>query len=337
MPAPKSPAPGSNDWLALVDEDIIDPHRKIIDAHHHLWFDGVLGPEYLLKEWGEDVGSGHNVYGSVYVECNSFYFEDRPDALKPVGETQQVARFAREMGSDGTQSKISAIVGHADLKLGHGVEPVLRAHEEAGLGLFRGIRHAGAFDSALGPNAVFKPCPYEDASFRAGLRVLGQQGYSYDTWHFFHQNDAFADLAKAVPDTPMVLDHCGCPMGIPPYSSDPEEIFDSWRDGIEQVARCDNVFAKLGGLAMQFTGLSWHSAPRPPSSDEVVARHGKFYRHVIESFGPARCMFESNFPVDRQSLSYAVFWNAMKKISAEYSETEKDALFHGTAKRVYRI
>ena len=171
---------------------------------------------------------------------------------------------------------------------------------------------------------------YEDPAFRAGVRRLGERGLTYDTWHYHHQNPAYLELARAVPETTFVLDHFGTPLGVGRFADKRDEIFDQWRLDVAEIAGCPNVVAKLGGLAMPDNGFPWVGAERPPTSDEVLALQGRYYEHMIECFGPERCMFESNFPVDRYSLSYAVFWNACKKLVAGYAPDERDALFFGS-------
>ena len=176
---------------------------------------------------------------------------------------------------------------------------------------------------------------YLDAAFRAGVRRLGARNLTYDTWHYHYQNAEFLELARAVPDTTMVLDHFGTPLGVGPYASQRDAIFEQWKHDIAELARCGNVVAKLGGLAMPDNGFGWNTAPRPPSSDEFVAAQAPYYLHTIDAFGPQRCMFESNFPVDRFSVSYPVVWNAFKKLTSGFSATERTAMFSGTARRVY--
>jgi predicted TIM-barrel fold metal-dependent hydrolase len=88
---------------------------------------------------------------------------------------------------------------------------------------------------------------------------------------------------------------------------------------------------------MAANGFGWNTAERPPTSDGFVAAQARYYLHMIDRFGPQRCMFESNFPVDRQSLSYRTLWNAFKKMTADFSPTERADLFAGTARRVYRL
>jgi predicted TIM-barrel fold metal-dependent hydrolase len=332
--------PGTPAWHAQVVEEILDPERPIVDPHHHLW-DRPGGNSYLLDDLWADTGSGHNIEKTVFVECHAGYRTEGPEHLRPIGETEFVAKVAAESVKGGAgKSEIAAIVSHADLTLGDEVEEVLRAHEAAGQGLFRGIRHAGARDETrdvlIIPGRGTKDL-YARDDFRQGMNVLGRMGLTYDTWHFHHQNPAFAELARAVPETTMILDHFGTPLGVGPYQDKREEIFEQWKRDIAEIAQYENVFAKIGGLAMPDNGFGWHTRETPPSSDEFVEAQKRYYMHAIECFGPERCMFESNFPVDKLSLSYSVLWNALKKIAAGFSEDEKEALFRGTATRVYRL
>ena len=327
-----TPAPGSEEWRALVDEPVVDPEQRIVDPHHHLWPAGPL--PYNLTDLLADVGSGHRVERTVFMECRASYRTDGPAEFAPVGETEWVAGEAQRSGG-----LISGIVGHADLRLPN-LDEILDAHVGAGGGLFRGIRDAlsravpgdGLMIAGGAPDGLF-----EDPAFRAGVARLGAHGLTYDTWHYHYQNREFLALARAVPDTVMVLDHFGTPIGVGRYTDQRNAIFESWKRDIAEIAQCENVVAKLGGMAMPDNGFGWHVAERPPTSDEFVAAQRRYYQHMIECFGADRCMFESNFPVDRLSLSYRVLWNALKKIAAEGSPAERDALFAGTAERVYRL
>jgi len=324
-------------WLEQVTEPILNPDREIVDTHHHLW----RRPNWIyeLDELWADTGAGHNVVQTVFLECGSAYFDDGPQHLRPVGETQYVARIAEASSRDATQATIAAIVARADLASPQ-VDEILDAHIEAGKGLFRGIRHAGARDphpEALSIAGQAKQGLYADPDFRRGVARLGERGFSYDTWHYHHQNQDFCELARAVPQTTMVLDHFGTPLGVGPYAGRREEIFAAWKDDIAAIAECPNVVAKLGGLAMPDNGFGWHERERPPSSDEFVEAQAAYYHHTIACFGAERCMFESNFPVDRLSLSYTVLWNALKKIAGTYSQPEQQAMFSGTARRVYQL
>ena len=331
--------PGSEEWLASVVEDVVDPERPIIDPHHHLWKTPSMWGTYELADLWADTSSGHNVEKTVFVDCHSEYRTEGPSHLKPVGETEYVAEVATESRRDANRATIAGIVGHANMMLGSAVEEVLVAHEQAGKGLFRGFRHAGpSDDTGTLTNAGGRwPCPYDREDFREGVKTLGRMGYSYDTWHFFHQNQDFLALARAVPETTMILDHFGTPLGVGAYAGRKDEIFEQWKKDIEEIAECANVHAKLGGLAMPDNGFGWDKNDNPPSSDEFQEAQHPYYLHAIECFGPDRCMFESNFPVDRLSVSYQVLWNGLKKIVSDFSEDEKDHLFYGTASRVYRV
>ena len=327
------------EWLDQVQEVVIDPGRAIVDPHHHLWDRPERG-SYLLDDLRADTGSGHHVTDTVFVECGAGYLQDGPEHLRPVGETAFVAAIAAESRRS-PGARISGIVARADLRLGADLlGEVLDAHEAAGDGLFRGIRHAGARDDHREALTIPGSAPaglYADPGFRAGVALLGERGLTYDTWHYHHQNADFAALAEAVPGTTMVLDHFGTPLGVGPYEGRRDEIFATWEDDIAAIAEHGNVVAKLGGLAMPDNGFGWHLAERPPTSDDLVAAQGRYYQHALECFGADRCMFESNFPVDRWSLSYPVLYNAFKKMAAERPDAEQDALFSGTARRVYRL
>jgi predicted TIM-barrel fold metal-dependent hydrolase len=294
---------------------------------------------YVLADLWADTGSGHNIKKTVFLDCHSSYREHGPGRMKPVGETEYVASVAEESAKQEGTATIAAIVSHVNMLLGEAAEEVLLAHEEAGMGLFRGIRHAGPFDATgtLTNPGAGRPCPYPEEDFRTGVKTLGRLGYTYDTWHFFHQNREFLALAQAVPDTTMILNHFGSPLGVGAYAGRQDEIFEQWKDDIAAIAECPNVVAKLGGLAMPDNGFGWDKRENPPISDEFVEAQKRYYLHTIGCFGPERCMFESNFPVDKLSISYHVLWNGLKKMVADFTEEEKDAMFYGTASRVYRV
>lgn len=328
--------PGSDEWLAQVAEPIIDPGRPIVDPHHHLWI--RPNSTYVLEHLWADTESGHNITKTVFLECRACYREDGPDHLKPIGETEFVQEIAAASKA-GEGATIGAIVARADLRSPE-LDAILDAHEDTARGLFRGIRHAGARDPY--PEALSIPgrAPeglYADESFRKGIVRLGERGYTFDTWHYHHQNLQFRDLAAAAPNTTMILDHFGTPLGVGPYADKREAIYETWLDDIAAIAECPNVVAKLGGLAMPDNGFGWDKNTKPPTSDEFVEAQARYYHHTIKCFGPERCMFESNFPVDRASISYPVLWNGLKKIAAEYTEAEQSAMFTGTATRVYRL
>ena len=331
--ASTAPRPRTDEWRALVDEPVLDPEQRIVDPHHHLWPPGSALP-YTLDDLLADVHGGHNVEHTVFMECHAAYRTEGPPELAAVGESEWVAGESRRSGG-----MIAGIVGHADVRLPN-LDEVLDAHEAAADGLFRGVRdplvRADPDDRLMIAGGAPEGL-YEDPAFVRGVGRLGARGLTYDTWHYHYQNREFLALARAVPDTVMVLDHFGTPIGVGRYAAQREEIFEVWKRDLAEIARCENVVAKLGGMAMPDNGFGWHTAARPPTSDEFVAAQGRHYDHMIECFGADRCMFESNFPVDRMSLSYNVLWNALKKIARPYSASERDALFARTAARVYRI
>jgi predicted TIM-barrel fold metal-dependent hydrolase len=312
---------------------VVEPELPIVDPHHHLWpavSDRDYGPAALLA----DTRSGHRVERTVFVECAASYRSDGPAEFAPVGETE----FVADEGARDSHRLIRGIVAHADLRLPN-LDAVLDAHEAAGQGLFRGIRDALAH--AREPHgSLVGDAPanlYLDPAFRAGVALLGERGLVYESWHYHYQNREFLEVARAAPSTTMVLDHFGTPLGVGPYVGKRDEIFAEWRSDITELARCENVVAKLGGMGMAANGFGWNTAERPPTSEEFIAAQARYYLHTIGAFGPDRCMFESNFPVDRQSLSYRTLWNAFKRMTADFSPTERADLFAGTADRVYRL
>jgi predicted TIM-barrel fold metal-dependent hydrolase len=328
------------DWLAQRVEQVLHPARPIVDPHHHLWDRG--GQRYLIEEISADLASGHNVIATVYVEARSMYRAQGPEAFRPVGEVE-FANGAAAMsasGGYGPAAVCAGIVGHVNLLLGEGAHPVLEAEIAAGQGRFRGIRHSSAFDADADVAGMYATRPKGlllDKTFRKGFACLAPLGLSFDAWLFHPQIGELTDLARAFPDTRIVLDHCGGPAGIGSYANRREEIFASWKSSIQEIAKCPNVVVKLGGLAMRLLGYDFHERPLPPSSEELASAWRPYIETCIEAFGPARAMFESNFPPDKGQCSYQVIFNAFKHISASCSEAEKTALFSKTASDFYRL
>ena len=326
-------------WLAQVQEDILEPELPICDPHHHLW--DHAQSRYLLDELLADVDSGHNVVSTVFMECAAMYRASGPDALRPLGETEFVNGIAAmsASGGYGEGRMCAAIVGFVDLTLGAAAGDALDAHMAAS-GRFRGIRHASGWDASdTVRNSHTNPTQglLADETFRAGFRELGKRGLTFDAWLYHTQLPKLVDLARSFPHQPIVLDHFGGPLGIGPYEGRRAEIFERWKTDVAALAECPNVVAKLGGLVMPINGFGFHKRDKPATSDELAAATRDYYLHMIDRFGPDRCMFESNFPVDKQSCSYPVLWNSFKKIAAGCSASEKAALFHDTAVRVYRV
>jgi predicted TIM-barrel fold metal-dependent hydrolase len=290
----------------------------------------------------QDVRSGHNIVSTVFIECRSMYRTDGPEEMKPIGETEFVEGIAAPAAKQqvGPTLVAGGIVGYANLTLGAAVAPVLEGHLAASPNRFRGIRHICVWDASPGipiTAPVRMPGLMLDGTFRAGFAYLRKYGLSFEAWLYYPQLPELASLARAFPEVPIILNHIGGVLGIGPYARRGDDVFQAWKRGIAEVAACPNVVVKLGGLGMPRSGFGWESWPAPPTSAELAETTAPYYLTCIEKFGPNRCMFESNFPVDKVSYSYNVVWNSFKRMTQSFSATERAALFHDTATRVYRL
>ena len=313
-------------------EEVLDPDLPIVDAHHHLWPPGFVVP-YDITALGADVARGHNVVATVFVECTTSYRKDGDEALRPVGETEFV------VGECTASSGVAAaIVGWADLTRPDDVGRTLDGHLEAGLGRFRGIRfnvvcgeehakHAGR----VAPRHILL-----DDGYRSGLREVERRGLTYDVWLFHDQLPELADTVDAFPELTFIVNHLGGPAPDEPTAAGRAAMFDDWRRMLGDVARRPNTVLKVGGVGMPVYGFGFDRATRP-SSTELAEAWRPYVDAAIELFGPDRCMFESNFPVDKQSFSYDSLWNTFKRLTATYSAEERELLFAGTARRVYSL
>jgi predicted TIM-barrel fold metal-dependent hydrolase len=340
-------------------EPILEPDLPIIDPHHHLWdrraaalpdgpprhgFEALLrlSPRYLLDELLADMNLGHKVIGTVYMECGSFYRQDAEPAFRPVGETEFVNGVAAMSASGlyGEARACAGIVGHVDLTIGERAVEVLEAHIAAGGGRFRGVRHGASADPdplVLGPLSRRAPGLYLDTAFRQGFARLGHLNLSFDAWLLEPQLSELVSLARAFQGTTIILDHVGTPLGIGGYAGRRDERFGAWREQIRLLAELPNTYVKLGGLAMPFCGFASFMSDPPAPSRQLADEWRPYVETCIEAFGPRRCMFESNFPVDLGSCAYDVLWNAFKIIARDASDDDKTALFSDTARRVYRL
>jgi predicted TIM-barrel fold metal-dependent hydrolase len=338
-------APSKNqDWLAKAHEEALEPELPICDPHHHLWDQRHEREQerYLLDEILDDIAGGHNVVSTVFIECGAMFKPDGPEAYRCVGETEFVNGIAA-MSASGAYGKAriaDGIVGTVDLRLGDKAADVLDAQIAAGGGRFCGIRR-GAFWHASPEIQNHRTNPPEHLllqdDFRAGFKHLAPRKLSFEVWCAHTQIPDAVSLARAFPDTTIVLDHFGGPIGTGPYAGKQDEVFAWWRTQIDELAKCPNVVAKLGGLNMEVNGYGWEHRPQPPTSAELAQATRRWFEHTIDRFGPNRCMFESNFPVDKLSCSYTVLWNSFKLLSKTYSADERAAMFYGTAARVYRL
>ncbi len=333
-----------SDWLARRQEEIIEPDLPIVDPHHHL-VDRAETGRYLLPELLADTESGHNIIATVYLEWLSMYRASGPDELKPVGEVE-FANGVAAMTAGGGYGDIAvcdAIVGYADLALGSAVEPVLEAEIVAGGGeggRFKGIRYITAThpdQSAWGASAIRPEGMLADPMVYEGFQKLAALDLTFDVWCYHTQLAEVTALARAFPSVPIVLDHVGGPIGLGHYAGKRDEVYGAWSTSINELASCPNVFVKLGGLGMRLFGFDVHEGADPPTSETLARLWQPYVETCIEAFGTERSMFESNFPVDKGSGSYHVFWNAFKRIAANCSDNEKTDLFSDSAKRFYRL
>lgn len=331
-------AAARNAWLQLTIETPVEPSLPICDPHHHFW-DRPDG-RYVVEDLLQDTRGGHRIVSTVFIECRERWRKSGPEEIRPIGETEFVEGIVGPSGKHSDTAVAAGIVGFADLALGTAVAPVLEAHLAASPRRFRGIRHSCTWDASPAVKTATPGIPpglMGDANFRAGLACLKRYGLSFEAWLYHPQLLEFAALARSVPDVPMILNHVGGLLGVGPYAGKRDEVYQVWKRGIAEVATCPNVVVKLGGLGMVRCGFDWHTRPAPPNSTELVDATAPYYLFCIEEFGPNRCMFESNFPVDKISFSYGVLWNAFKHMTKDFSPTERAALFHDTAARVYRL
>ena len=321
----------------LLSEAPLEPDLPICDAHHHLWERAERS--YLLKDFLEDLRCGHKIVATVGIECGYAYRTDGPERLKPVGETEFLNGVANHAYTDAALGTniVAAIVAFADLTLGDAVAPVLEAHLAASPSRFRGIRHSTTWDASGALRSDAERGLMADGAFRKGFAWLKKFNLSFDAWLYQPQLMELADLAQAFPEVTMILNHIGAPLGVGPYAGKRDEVFQVWSRGIAQVARCPNVVVKLGGVGSVRSGYDWHERKIHPASSEVAATLKPYFEWCIDQFGVDRCMFESNFPVEKLANSYVTVWNAFKRITENYSAAERAALFHDTAARVYRI
>lgn len=332
------PSPG---WLQqAAAEAVLDPDLPIVDPHHHLW--QRRDWPYLLPQLLADTGGGHRVDATVFVECMAFYAPDAPQHLRPLGETEFAVGVAAMAASGvfGPTRACAGIVGRADLTRGAAVREDLEAHLRIAGSRFKGIRHAAGWDASdLIHDSHTRPGPglYADARFREGFAQLAPLGLSFDAWQYQPQLGELLDLARAFPETTIVLDHCGGPLGVGPYAGRVHETFAAWRGQMHALARCPGVHVKLGGLGMAIGVFDWHRRAAPPTSQQMADDMKPWIETCIDAFGAARCMFESNFPVDSLSSSYTTLWNAFKRLATGAGDDDRRALFSGTASRVYRL
>ncbi|CAN5920508.1 amidohydrolase family protein [soil metagenome] len=329
-----------NAWVAKVTEEALEPALPIVDPHHHLW--QRTGNDYMFPDLLADTQTGHNIVATVFVDCHSMYRKEGPAELRCTGETE-FANGVAAMSASGIYGNLracAAIVGHVDLRRGAQAGPVFDAQIAAGNGRFIGIRYQTGLDTDPGIRATRTnqtPGLMADKTWREGFAELARRDLTFDAWAYHPQLAEVADLAAAFPDTQIVLDHVGGPLGYSSYATRHDEVFATWKKSMVELARRPNVTVKVGGLGMAMGWFEFYRRPAPPGSQELAEAFKPWVETTIELFGAERCMFESNFPVDKITSGYGVLWNAFKRLAAKASAAEKTALFSGTAARVYRL
>lgn len=325
-------------WVAGEEpEAVLEPDLPIVDPHHHLWDIRNTQSEpassfeqkvYLCEEIANEVAdSGHNVTKTVFAQCGAFYRASGPAEMRCVGETEFVHGIVAmsRSGIYGDVELCAGIFSAADLRAGADVERVLQAHMQASDN-FRGIRTA--FPSDLNDD------------FMAGYNMLAKHNLSFDNWSpDYDRLPTLARLADANTDVTVIVNHLG---GKIDANASDDEIT-RWRQGIDAVAACSNTVLKCGGAQMRVgdwePDFHMHKRAAPMGSEELCELLLPYYQYAIEAFGPDRCMFESNFPVDKEGVTYRSCWNLFKHIAKRLglSEAEKNAIFSGTATRAYRL
>ena len=329
------------EWLQQADENAIEPELPIIDAHHHIWSTPPtdMWEPYQTADLIDDIAqSGHNIVGTVYTDSHSNYSTSGPDHLRVVGEVEFAGRTGDEhAGRAGGFGVCAAVVSHANLLLGAAVGEVLDA-QIAASPRFRGIRHMTAIDADLPPiygatetGIMMRP------QFREGFAELVRRKLSFDAWLFHPQLPELIDLARAFPQANIVLDHTGGPIGVGRFAGRRDEAFAGWKKDMAELATCANVSVKLGALNMSYSAMDAIELPRPHTSARIAELQRDHMLTAIDLFGPQRCMFESNFPVDKLSTPYGVLWNAFKIMTKDMAPAEREQVFSGTARQVYRI
>ncbi|UFN48408.1 amidohydrolase family protein [Roseomonas sp. OT10] len=326
-------------WLARNAEPALEPELPIVDAHHHLW--DRADDAYLLDDFLADASGGHAIRASVFIECRTSFRSGGDPLFQPVGEVEFVAAAARQAARRPEGCRVAdGIVGFAELCAGAAIRPVLEAQIEAGAGRFRGVRHIAAWHpdpGARGSVATPPPMLYLEPAFREGFAQLAPLGLSFDAWMYHTQLAELRDLADAFPDTPIVLNHVGGAVGIGPYAQRRRHVFAAWSAAIRELSHCPNLHIKLGGLGMRLFGFDFHEGAEPPDSRRLAEAWRPYVETCVEAFGPGRCMFESNFPVDKASCGYTALWNAFKRITAGWPAEDRAGLFHDNAARFYRL
>lgn len=330
-------------WHAVAPrEAVLDPLMPIVDAHHHIFGTAADPHFYRLQDLGQDVAGGHHLIGTVWVEAYEVGWRtDGPPELRSVGEVEGVVRLTSTPvhGEHGHCDVAAGMVSNVDLMLGDRVVPVLEAHVEAAAGRLRGVRHHAMHDEGKVGSYVknSRPCILAEPSLRRGVARLDHFDLTFDALVYHPQIDEVADLADAFPDLTIILNHMGQVLGVADFAPRREAVRAQWERAMRSLALRPNVHVKIGGMGMPMFGFGFEAGAAPATSQTLAQAWQPYIDLCLEAFGSERCMFESNFPVDKQSCSYTALWNAFKLATRSLSESERRDLFYRSACRAYRL
>lgn len=332
------------DWYAIKPrETAVEPDLPIVDPHVHIFGSEKDTQYYQMKDYALDLAGGHNVVKTVYMEAyRSAWRTSGPDHLRSVGEVESIVHQSKEplITKFGHCEFAAGIVASIDLTKGAEVIETLDAHVEAGQGRLRGVRQVAAYDNGLVGSFIKELPPaglLDDPNFRTGIAKLKDYDLSFDVWIYHHQLDKFISLVDSFTDITFVLNHMGGLIGVGPYKENRGNAFASWKFNLRRLAERPNVYIKVGGLGMPVCGFNFDHQLHPATSHDLSNAWRPMIDTCIAAFGTKRCMFESNFPVDRQSAGYTEIWNAFKLTTTSLSTTERNHMFFETALRAYRL
>lgn len=324
-------------------ETPLEADLPIVDPHLHIFGTDTDPQYYRLADYAQDLAGGHHVVKTVYVEAyRSGWRTTGPAHLRSVGEVESIVHQTKEplLTKHGPCAFAAGIVANVDLTSGAAVIETLDSHVEAGQGRLRGVRQVAAYDDGMVGRFIKELPPanlMQDTRFQIGLSKLRNYGLSFDVWIYHHQLDEFISLVDSFPEVTFVLNHLGGLIGVGPYRANRGNTLASWKFHMRRLAERPNVYVKVGGMGMPVFGFNFEHQTRPPNSNELANAWRPLIETCIAAFGTKRCMFESNFPVDRQSAGYTEIWNAFKLSTKSLSTSERNDLFFETACRAYRL
>ena len=329
-------------------EEILFPALPIIDTQHHLVdrvsdkIAPVLGlRRFLIDDYVDYLGTRHNVVASIAVEGRSMYRTGGPAEMRSVGETEFLNGQAA-MAASGLYGRClvgAGIIANVDFRLGEKIGALIDAHRAAAPQRLRGFRQSALWDadpSILGDIFDGGEHLYRQDAFVEGFRHFARTDFSFEAFVLAPQLPDVVHLARLFPDTQIILNHSGQPIGVGAHSGRLGEEYPQWRRDMAALAACENVSVKLGGLGSYLMGLDSFRSDPPATSDRMATDWAPYVEVAIELFGARRCMFESNRPTD-DTGTFDSLCNAYKKMTAGCSADERAEIFAGTALRIYRL